>query len=72
MPPSVRIFGKDSWPYTTAAREAFADRQYDVQYHDVQKDRALLEEMLALTKGRRSVPVILEAGKVTIGYGGTW
>jgi len=27
--------------------------------------------MLALTKGRRSVPVILEAGKVTIGYGGT-
>jgi len=27
--------------------------------------------MLALTKGRRSVPVILEGGKVTIGYGGT-
>jgi glutaredoxin 3 len=54
-----------------AAREGFAEKNYQVQYHDVQKDRALLEEMLALTKGRRSVPVILEGGKVTIGYGGT-
>jgi len=72
MPLSVRIFGKDSWPYTTAAREAFADKKYEVQYHNVQKDHALLEEMLTLTKGRRSVPVILEGGKVTIGYGGTW
>ena len=54
-----------------AAREAFAARNFEVQYHDVQKDPILLEEMLALTKGRRSVPVILEGGKVTIGYGGT-
>ena len=54
-----------------AAREGFADKKYDVQYHNVQKDKALLEEMLALTKGRRSVPVILEGDKVTIGYGGT-
>ena len=54
-----------------AARDGFAARKYEVQYHNVQKDKALLEEMLALTKGRRSVPVILEGGQVTIGYGGT-
>lgn len=54
-----------------AAREGFAEKSYEVQYHDVQKDKTLLEEMLALTKGRRSVPVIVEEGKVTIGYGGT-
>jgi len=27
--------------------------------------------MLGLTNGRRAVPVILEDGKVTIGFGGT-
>ena len=54
-----------------AAREAFAAKNYQVQYHNVQNDQALLDEMLALTKGRRSVPVILEGGKLTIGYGGT-
>jgi len=27
--------------------------------------------MLKLANGRRQVPVILEAGKVTIGYGGS-
>ena len=30
-----------------------------------------LSEMLKLTGGEREVPVILEGGKVTIGYGGT-
>lgn len=34
-------------------------------------DRKLLDEMLGLTKGGRRVPVIVEAGKVTIGYGGS-
>jgi len=38
---------------------------------NVKKDAAALERMLGLTKGRRSVPVIVEDGKVTIGFGGT-
>jgi len=37
----------------------------------VKQDKAKLEEMLKLSKGRRDVPVIVEQGKVTIGYGGT-
>lgn len=40
-------------------------------YRNVQKDRAAMAEMLALCKGRRDVPVIVEGGKVTIGYGGS-
>ncbi len=40
-------------------------------YRNVQKDRAALSEMMALTGGRRDVPVIVEDGKVTIGYGGS-
>ncbi len=40
-------------------------------YRNVQKDKAAMAEMVTVCKGRRDVPVILEAGKVTIGYGGT-
>ena len=42
-----------------------------MEYHDVLKDRALLDEMLKFSKGGRAVPVIVEAGKVSIGYGGS-
>lgn len=31
----------------------------------------LLDEMLKFSKGGRSVPVIVEDGKVSIGYGGS-
>jgi hypothetical protein len=30
-----------------------------------------MKEFLALSKGRRDVPLILDQGKVTIGYGGS-
>ena len=54
-----------------AAREAYQDKGYEVRYHDVQKDKSLLDEMLAFSKGGRSVPVIIEGAKVSIGYGGS-
>jgi glutaredoxin len=37
----------------------------------VLEDEQALAEMLRLAKGRRQVPVILEADRVTIGYGGS-
>ena len=40
-------------------------------YHDVKKDRAKFDEMLALTGGRRQVPVIVENGRAKVGYGGS-
>ncbi len=40
-------------------------------YRNVKEDKAAMAEMLTVSRGRRDVPVILEAGKVTIGYGGT-
>jgi hypothetical protein len=42
-----------------------------VTYHDVRQDRSMLDEMLKWSKGGRSVPVIVEDAKVSIGYGGT-
>jgi glutaredoxin len=37
---------------------------------DVQQDQAKLDEMLRLSDGQRRVPIILEDGKISIGYAG--
>jgi glutaredoxin len=37
----------------------------------VKSDGAKLQEMLKLSGGIRQVPVIMENGKVTVGYGGS-
>jgi glutaredoxin 3 len=71
MADEVLIYGKDGCPYTAAAIEDYQTRKLPYRYIDVKKNRAELENMLGLTDGRRQVPVIVEAGKVTIGFGGT-
>jgi glutaredoxin len=67
----VLIFGKENCPYTAAAREEYARRDVEVQYIDVKQSRAEMERMLGYSNGHRRVPVIVEDGKVTIGFGGT-
>jgi len=67
----VEIFGKDTWPYTTAAREDYASRKIPFTYIDVKRDAKALARMVELSGGRR-VPVIVDRGKVTVGFGGTW
>jgi glutaredoxin 3 len=67
----VLIFGKDSCPYTEAAREAYARKKVPFQYINVKKNRADLDRMLQYSDGERSVPVIVDNGQVTIGFGGT-
>jgi len=42
-----------------------------VTYVNVKKDAAGLTRMLEHAQGQRRVPVIVEGGRVTIGYGGT-
>jgi glutaredoxin 3 len=39
-------------------------------YFDVKLDAAKLEEMLKFSQGARKVPVLVEDGKVSIGYEG--
>jgi glutaredoxin len=43
----------------------------EFEYVNVKKDPAALDRMLAITKGRRDVPVIVDGDTVTIGFGGT-
>jgi glutaredoxin len=67
----VVIYGKDSCPYTQAARDDYERRGVPFDYINVKKNAAELDRMLTYTLGRRAVPVIVEDGKVTIGFGGT-
>ncbi len=68
---AITIYGKDSCPYTHDARDSYAARGERVEYVNVKKDAAALERMLALTNGKRRVPVIVDGERVTIGFGGT-
>ena len=73
MPDNVLIFGKDAWPYTRAARAAFAKDGRQVDYYNVVTEVRHLETMLAYANGTRKVPVIVEGETVTIGFeGDTW
>ena len=67
----VVIYGKDACPYTTAARDHYEETGVAFEYVNVKKDAAQLATMLGFSGGQRSVPVIVEDGKVTIGFGGT-
>ena len=67
----VLIFGKDTCPYTQAARDHYLSLATPFEYFNVKKNHAALERMLAFSHGKRQVPVIVEGDKVTIGYGGT-
>ena len=42
-----------------------------MEYVNVKADPSRLDEMLKYSNGGREVPVIVEAGEVTIGFGGT-
>jgi glutaredoxin 3 len=66
----VLIFGKDSCPYTQAARDDYADRGIPFEYFNVKKNPAELARMLEFSKGRRAVPVIVDNGAVMIGFAG--
>ena len=67
----VLIFGHDLCPYTSRAREDFSRRKIPFEYINVLQDDDRLQRMLKYSNGRRQIPVIVEAGKVTIGFGGS-
>ncbi|HTI38497.1 MAG TPA: UXX-star (seleno)protein family 1 [Vicinamibacterales bacterium] len=67
----VTIFGKDTCPYTRAAREDYTDRGIPFEYVNVKTNAEGMARMLRYTDGRRDVPVIVDGDEVTIGFGGT-
>ncbi len=77
MSDPVLIYGKDTCPYTTAARVDYGKRGVPFQYFDVRRDPAAMKRFLELSGGERRVPLIVEPGtggkpgRVVIGFDGT-
>lgn len=67
----IEIYGKDTCPYTNAAREEFGAQGYEVSFFDVKKDPAAMKRFLELSGGERRVPLVVRAGRVEIGHGGS-
>jgi glutaredoxin 3 len=70
-PEKTLIFGHDLCPYTSRAREDFFRRKLPFEYINVLENDDALQRMLKHSNGRRQIPVIVEAGKVTIGFQGS-
>jgi len=68
---TLELFGTASCPYTQEMREWLEWRGCDFVEHDVEADSAAREKLLALVGGQRTVPVLVEEGKVVkIGWQG--
>jgi glutaredoxin 3 len=67
----VTIFGKDSCPYTVAARDDSARRGIEIDCVNVKRSPEGLSRILEISGGKRQVPVIVGEGCVTVGFGGT-
>lgn len=66
----VTIYTKDGCPYCAAAKKHYTDegvafKEINIHQHPEAKDK-----ILELTEGKSIVPVIVEDGKVTAGFGG--
>lgn len=42
-----------------------------MEYWDVRRDQAAMKRFLDLSGGERRVPLIVEDGRVTVGFGGS-
>ncbi|MGA7792064.1 MAG: glutaredoxin family protein [Candidatus Acidiferrales bacterium] len=67
----LELFGSAGCPHTREMREWLEWRGVEFVEHDVEADRAALNRMRALTRGQRTVPVLVEDGEVVqIGWQG--
>lgn len=68
---ALELFGTASCPYTAELREDLEWRRLEFTEYDVETDAGALRKMLTLTNGQRTVPVLVEDGRVKqIGWQG--
>ncbi len=70
MSPEVIIYTKVGCPYCAAAREHYAKNKIPFTEIDVHNVPGAREKALKASGGREMVPIIIENGKVTVGFGG--
>lgn len=65
MGEKIRIYGTETCPFCRKAREAYGEKAVFI---NVGGDPEKLAEMLAYSGGNRTVPVIVDGDKVTVGF----
>ena len=69
--PKFELFGMASCPYTQEMREFLEWRGEEFVEYDVENDAGARARMLQLANGQRTVPVLIEDGKLQqIGWQG--
>ena len=69
--PRYELFGTASCQYTQEMREWLEWKRCDFVEYDVEADAEARKRLLALVSGQRTVPVLVEDGKVVqIGWQG--
>ncbi len=65
------LYGTRSCPYTQEMREWLEFRGAEFVEYDVDEDRVARERVRALANGQRTVPILVEDGKISqIGWQG--
>jgi glutaredoxin 3 len=69
--PKVELYGTPACPFTQEMREWLEWHKREFDEYNVEADPAALARLSAATGGQRTVPVLVEDGKVTqIGWQG--
>jgi glutaredoxin len=71
MPTHVTIFTKPGCPYCAAARKYYSEQGVAFKEFDVKSKPEYAAAAMKLADGSKVVPVIVEDGKVTVGFGGS-
>lgn len=67
----LELYGTRSCPYTQEMREWLEFRGTEFVEFDVDEDREARERIRALAKGQRTVPILVEDGRISqIGWQG--
>jgi mycoredoxin len=67
---SVELFGTAGCPYTSELREHLQWKRVTFTEYDVDADPSARARLLSMTGGRAAVPVLVENGRVTVGWRG--
>ncbi len=67
---NVTIYTKDGCPYCAAAKKHYTDLGKPFTEINVHRTAGAKEKLLALSGGQSIVPVIVEDGRVLVGFGG--
>lgn len=66
----VTIYTKKGCPYCAAALKHYTEEGTEFKQIDIHETPGAQAEVLKLTDGQEIVPVIVEDGRVTAGFGG--